>query len=98
MEIKKTALAGTLESSDVQIMVSSSNRGIIIEIESPVVKQFGKQIEKVIMEVLQRMGVTSGHIKVIDKGALDCTIRARLITALNRSFETVHENLAWEDL
>ena len=42
MEIKKSAIAGTLESSDVQIMLSAGNNGIEFELVSDVAKQFGE--------------------------------------------------------
>ena len=34
MEIKTTAVAGTLESSDIQIMISKGSDGIKIDLES----------------------------------------------------------------
>ncbi len=36
MEIKQTAIAGTLESSDIQIMLSKGQSGIQIDLESDV--------------------------------------------------------------
>jgi citrate lyase subunit gamma (acyl carrier protein) len=48
MEIKTTAVAGTLESSDIQIMLMAGDNGIQIDLESDVIKQFGAQIKHVI--------------------------------------------------
>ena len=48
MEIKKSAVAGTLESSDVQIMLSAGNNGIEFELVSDVAKQFGDAIKETI--------------------------------------------------
>ena len=48
MEIKTTAVAGTLESSDIQIMISKGSDGIKINLESEVKKAYGDRIEKVI--------------------------------------------------
>ena len=45
MEIRKSAVAGTLESSDVQIMLSAGNNGIEFELVSDVAKQFGDAIK-----------------------------------------------------
>lgn len=53
MEIKKTAIAGTLESSDVQIMLSSGSNGFEFQLESDVAKQFGDQIKETITNVLK---------------------------------------------
>ena len=41
-------------------------------------------IEAVIGEVLQECGVKNAKVTVIDKGALDCVIRARVETAVMR--------------
>ncbi len=86
MKIKKQAMAGTLESSDVLIKVSDAD-SLIISIESPVLAQFGEQIETVIRNVLNEQKIEKAHIEVIDHGALDCTIEARLLTAIARSQE-----------
>ena len=45
MEIKKSAVVGTLESSDIMITLNPSTAGRIdIQLESSVEKQFGNQI------------------------------------------------------
>ena len=94
MEIKKVAMAGTLESSDAQIVVEPGDDKIELIIESSVIHQYGKQIRKVVMETLERLGVTSGKVMVIDKGALDCTLKARVECAVFRSND-ITENLPW---
>ena len=94
MEIKKAAMAGTLESSDAQIMVEPGEDKVELIIESSVIHQYGKQIRKVVMETLERLGVTTGIVKVIDKGALDCTLKARVECAVFRS-NGITENLPW---
>lgn len=86
MKINKTAKAGTLESNDILIMVMPNDEGgIKLELESIVIKQFGHQIEKVILEKLKEMEVEDVFIKAQDKGALDCTIAARVETAIKRA-------------
>lgn len=42
MEIKKAAMAGTLESSDAQVTVEPGENGIQLSIESSVLHQFGR--------------------------------------------------------
>lgn len=93
MVIQKPALAGTLESSDVQIMVEPGEE-LNLTIQSNVIHQFGDQIKAVIMDTLSRLGVEKGTISVIDKGALDCTLKARLECAVYRS-NGITENLPW---
>ena len=94
MEIKKAAIAGTLESSDAQVTVEPGSGAIELNIESSVIHQFGKQIRKVALETLNRLEVTEGRITIIDKGALDCTLKSRLECAVYRSND-ISENLPW---
>ena len=94
MEIKKAAMAGTLESSDAQITVEPGTDGIELSIESSVIHQFGSQIRKVALDTLERLEVTNGRIVIVDKGALDCSIKARLDCALYRSND-ICGNLPW---
>ncbi len=84
MEIKQKASAGTLESSDAIIELTPA-KGITVELESVVAAQFGEEIENTVRDVLSAMGVTDAHVRVTDRGALDCVIRARVETAVRRS-------------
>lgn len=86
MEILKPAKAGTLESSDIYITVyPNDGQGINIKLESIVMKQFGRLIKKVITETLGDLDVVNADVVAVDKGALDCTIRARVEAAALRS-------------
>ena len=81
MELKDS-FAGTLESGDILIQIApSENDSLEIELDSTVAYQFGNQIKKVIAETLHERGIDKAHVKATDKGALDCTIRAR-VTAI----------------
>lgn len=85
MELKD-AYAGTLESGDIFIQISpSENDGLNISLDSSVMYQFGGQIKKVITETLKEQGITKANVKATDKGALDCTIRARVTAAAVRA-------------
>jgi len=79
----KLASAGTFESNDCLITVKESNE-LIIEIQSIVYAQFKDQIEKVIKDTLNELDIKKIHISCNDKGALDYTIKARLLTAIER--------------
>jgi citrate lyase subunit gamma (acyl carrier protein) len=85
MEIKQTALAGTMESSDIMITIEPATGGIAIDLKSPVEKQYGAAIRAVIQETLAELGIAAAKITAIDKGALDCAIRARVKTAVYRA-------------
>ena len=56
MEIKKPAMAGTLESSDCMVTVEPGEDGIEFSLESAVIHQYGNQIRKVAMETLRNLG------------------------------------------
>ncbi|MBP5217764.1 MAG: citrate lyase acyl carrier protein [Bacteroidales bacterium] len=83
MEIKN-AMAGTLESGDILIQVEPGE-GLQVDLQSSVSAQFGRQIKAVITETLKGLGVENASIKATDKGALDCTIRARVTAAVVRA-------------
>ena len=85
MEIKQTGVAGTMESSDVMVTVEPSAQGVEIELQSIVEKQFGREIRRAITETLRDLNVKNAVVKAVDKGALDCTIRARVKTAVYRA-------------
>ena len=89
-----TATAGTMESGDILIQIAPSDaEGLHIELQSSVEYQFGAQIRKVIAETLEGLGVTQAEVRATDKGALDCTIRARVTAAAVRA--TCKD--VWED-
>lgn len=94
MEIKKPAMAGTLESSDCQVTVEAGDGAIDFSLESSVINQYGNQIRNVVYETLERLGVKNVRISVVDKGALDCTIRARVEGAVYRSVDQ-KEQIPW---
>ena len=78
MQIEKNAMAGTLESSDALVTVEPGEGGVELELSSSVMNQYGRQIRATVLETLDRLGVTQGRVTVVDKGALDCTIKARV--------------------
>ncbi|PKK93845.1 MAG: citrate lyase acyl carrier protein [Tenericutes bacterium HGW-Tenericutes-6] len=81
------ARCGTIESNDCLITVQRQ-QAFELKIDSIVFDQFGKQIEKVIKDTLTSMGIKHIYVHIQDKGALDYTIKARLITALKRLEKT----------
>lgn len=89
MKLIEIANAGTLESSDIQIIIEpNENGGIVIELESVVKAQFGEQVEEVIANTLKELGVTDAKIFANDKGAIDPVIKSRVQTAVYRSAKT----------
>ena len=60
-------------------------KGLEVELQSSVEAQFGRQIRALITETLESLGIQDAHVDAIDKGALDCTIRARVTAAAVRA-------------
>lgn len=86
MKIEKTAVAGTLESSDVLVTVEPAEAdGIVLDLNSSVLNQYGRQIKAVVLETLGGLGVKAAKVTVVDKGALDNTIKARVQCAVYRA-------------
>lgn len=85
MEIKVKAVAGTLESSDMYIIIEPNATGIELEIESVVMGQYGDDIKRVILESLKELGVTSAKVLVNDKGAIEPVIKSRVQTVVTRA-------------
>ena len=83
-EIIQRAVAGTLESSDVFVTLEPNVSGLEIEIDSVVQNQFGEAIRNVAMEVLSEQNISNAKLSIVDRGALDCVIRARVETAVLR--------------
>ena len=96
MEIKHPATAGTLESSDIQITLSPATSGVAIQLQSSVEKQFGHQIRSVIEATLAKLGIENVAVDANDKGALDCTIKARTIAAVYRASD--NKTFDWEEI
>lgn len=88
MEVKTLGQAGSLESNDAMVTVELKEDGHLdIEVESIVMAQFGEDIVATAASTLDELGVRHGVVRIIDKGALDFAIRARIITAVNRALE-----------
>lgn len=84
MNILKKGQAGTMQSSDLMVMVEPAGE-LIIEIESTVKKQFEHLIRAKLEQVLAKFEVVAGKISISDRGALDYAIEARLEAALQRA-------------
>lgn len=88
-KIVQPGQAGTLESNDIIVTIAptEAGSGIVIELTSPVIKQYGRRIKEVITETLTALGITEALVQANDKGALDCAIRARVQTAAARALQ-----------
>lgn len=85
--ILKAASAGTMESSDAYVEIEPGDNGLQIHVESVVERQFGAAIEAAVQDVLREQQVEQAIVRVADRGALDCVLRARVETAILRAKE-----------
>lgn len=88
MELKKPAVAGTMESSDIMVTIRpNGTSGIALDLQSDVKTTFGDAIEATIRKVLAEFEIENACVIAVDKGALDFVIRARMQCAICRAAE-----------
>lgn len=87
-----------MESSDAQVQVFPQSGKLSIYVESSVMNQYGRQIKKTAEETLAKLKVKEGKVVIIDKGALECTLKARIECAVFRSCGQSESNIPWEVL
>lgn len=87
VQVLRPAQAGTLESGDIfiQIAPAAAGSGLAIELESLVLAQYGQAIRATLAAVAAAQGVQDLVVRAVDRGALDWTIQARMLTALSRA-------------
>ena len=86
-KIVRCASAGTLESRDVYVEIEPNEEGLEIQVESLVLRQYGDRIRQAVRETVEACGVETALVRVSDRGALECVIRARVETAVLRGKE-----------
>ena len=95
MDIQKPAVAGTVESSDALVSVEPGDGKIELTLTSSVMNQYGRQIKETVLNTLERLGVDNVKISIVDKGALDCTLKARVECAVFRSCDASEKDIPW---
>lgn len=86
MLLVQPAVAGTLESCDIQITLRPNpHSGVEITLESDVKALFGEAIRQTISNTLSEYGVDDALVQAVDHGAIDCVIRARMQCAIFRA-------------
>ncbi|KAF0193723.1 MAG: citrate lyase subunit gamma [Bacillota bacterium] len=91
--IKRCAQAGSLESGDALVQVAPSDgEKLALHIKSKVGPRFSKSMHESVHAVAEELGVTAAAVEIVDRGALDFVLRARVTTALRRAMEAeIHE-------
>lgn len=95
MKLIQEASSGTMESCDIHIRLEhNSNGGNQVHLSSVVEAQFGAHIREIILETLKRFDLEDVSVNAVDRGALDCTIVARVESAVCRALDCPH-TLDW---
>ena len=81
------ASCGTMESSDAYMELEPIEAGVQIDLQSVVEHQFGDSIRALAADVLAAEGIENVKLSIVDRGALECTLRARLETLIGRARE-----------
>ncbi|MBQ2083898.1 MAG: citrate lyase acyl carrier protein [Firmicutes bacterium] len=87
MSTLKKASCGTMESSDAYMELEPIAAGVQIDLQSVVEHQFGDSIRALAADMLQQEGIDNVSLRIVDRGALECTLRARLETLIARARE-----------
>lgn len=87
MNTLKKASCGTMESSDAYMELEPIAAGVQIDLQSVVEHQFGDSIRALAADMLQQEGIDNVSLRIVDRGALECTLRARLETLIARARE-----------
>lgn len=77
--------AGTTRSGDIYIeLVGAAQGGVRLELTSAAAGPLKPYVRRVILETLSDLGIAHALVRAVDRGALDSTIRARLVVAASR--------------
>ncbi len=86
-------VAGSLESCDALVIVTlplpggteGASGGVALHLESPSLEVCGERMRRVALETLCALDVKDAGVDIRDRGALDCTLAARVETAVRRA-------------
>ncbi|NLB83992.1 MAG: citrate lyase acyl carrier protein [Synergistaceae bacterium] len=87
---KRRGQAGSLESCDALVIVelSDDEKGLLLDLDSPSLLSYEEDMKNAVIDTLSSLGVADALVKVQDRGSLDCTLRARVETAVRRALST----------
>lgn len=84
MLIKRSAKAGSLESCDCHVTAEPAET-LSVVVESPLLRIYGRRIREVVEATCATFHVTGAAIRIVDRGALDPVLSARVETCLRRA-------------
>ena len=85
--VKKATVGQEKQNADCVITIEPAKKGIELNFSSLVGVQYGDDMKKTIYDELEKYGITDAKVTVVDRGAIDCVLRARLETVIKRGME-----------
>ena len=93
-------VAGSFDSCDALVVVTlprpgggaSASGGVSLHLESPSLAVCGERMRRVALETLRALDVNDADVAISDRGALDCTLAARVETAVRRARASAEVN------
>jgi citrate lyase subunit beta/citryl-CoA lyase len=97
VDLKNIATAGNQGKrvrSDCFVTLELTEKGgLEIDIQSKVMAMFGKEIKKLVLDVLTFFEIENAHLKIVDSGSLPFVMAARIEAAVKRLIDTKKEFL-----
>ena len=87
--IQKKASIGVEETNDmfIEIEPAPANSGVELDFKTSVPYQYGEYLHQLILKTIEEAGYTDLKMTVRDKGSWDYTVKARIVTVLERGRE-----------
>ena len=85
--IKKATVGKEKQNADCVITIEPGKKGIELDFTSLVGVQYGDDMKNTINEMLREYKIEDAKISVVDRGAIDCVLRARLEAVIKRAME-----------
>lgn len=82
--IKKSKVGNEKQNADCVIEIKPRLKGVKINLESLVKNQFGDAIKQAVKDELKKQDVRSAEVTIVDRGAIDPVLRARLECVIKR--------------
>lgn len=82
--ICEATVGNVAQNADCVINIKPRQKGIKINLDSLVKNQFGDQIIKTVKDELKNQDIRSAEISIVDRGAIDPVLRARLECVIKR--------------
>ncbi len=85
--IRAASVGNEKQNADCVITIEPGNGGIELDFTSTVEIQYGDAMKEAIFDELSKYGITDAKLTVVDRGAIDPVLRARMEAVIKRGME-----------